>query len=161
LAQIAQIAADFKSIYLRARPTLDTDPTQRALLADGAGQALDQIATLLNGEAGGRHLFAGQSVQAAPAVPPTSPAVGPAPSRVAGGILNTAPATNYVANGAATAFDALVAAFTPGAAPYDGVANTYPYVGDTQAYTNAPPTGGAVSTRIQPNTDLGYTVRAD
>jgi hypothetical protein len=116
---------------------------------------------VLNGSADGRQLFSGRSVATPPIVAPSSTAYGPSPLAVAGAVVNTAPASNYIANGAATAFGTLVATLTPGAAPYDGVANTYPYLGDTAAFTNTPPTGGAVSTAVAPNTDLGYTVRGD
>ncbi|MBI1775962.1 MAG: hypothetical protein HYR63_11505 [Proteobacteria bacterium] len=161
LVQIARVAADFKSAYIQARPYLESDPTQRSLLQDRAVEALGQIQSVLNTEFDGRHLFAGRAVSTPPSVPANSTLYGPSPLSVAGNVINTAPGTNYVANGAAVAFNAAVATLTPTAAPYDGIANTYPYVGDTAPYSNNPPSGAAVSARVAPNTDLGYTLRGD
>ncbi|MBI1776652.1 MAG: hypothetical protein HYR63_15005 [Proteobacteria bacterium] len=162
ITAVTQIATDMRAEYIQDRNKIDTDPTVRALLQEKAKEALAQIQEALNVQYQGRYLFSGRLVTTPPVVPANSTTFGPTPLSVISNDINVTAGTNYVANGAAAAFNQMVTDLTPSAAAYTGVApNTYPYSGDNTAYSNVFPFTAALTVRADQGFDIGYTVRAD
>jgi flagellar hook-associated protein 3 FlgL len=162
MTRISEIATEFRAKYLQNRTYMATDPTVRAVFQDEAQSALKELGRLLNVEYEGRYVFSGRLIDTAPMVDPGSTATAGSPLAVLDNVINTAGASNYVANGATTAFNAVITALTPSAAAYTGVApNTYPYNGDNAAVSNAPPYTNALTVRVDEATDVAYTFRGD
>lgn len=162
LTRITEIATDFRSKYLQNRPYMSTDPTVRAVFQEEAASALREINQVLNTPFEGGYLFSGRLISTPPMVDPGDTGTATTPLFVLDDVINVAAGTNYVANGANTAFNAVVTTLTPSAAAYTGVApNTYPYEGDNAAYSNSPPYTNALTVRVDEGTDIGYTVRGD
>jgi flagellar hook-associated protein 3 FlgL len=162
MTRISEIATEFRAKYLQNRTYMATDPTVRAVFQDEAQSALKELGRLLNVEYEGRYVFSGRLIDTAPMVDPGSTATAGSPLAVLDNVINTAGASNYVANGATTAFNAVITALTPSAAAYTGVApNTYPYNGDNAAVSNAPPYTNALTVRVDEGTDVAYTFRGD
>ncbi len=162
MTRVTEIATEFRSKYLQNRPYMDTDPTVRAVFQQEAQSALREINQLLNSSYEGRYVFSGQLITTPPMVDPGDPATAGTPLQVVDNVVNTAAGTNYVANGATAAFNAIVTTLTPSAAAYSGTApDTFPYQGDNATYTNSPPYTNALTVRVDEGTDIGYTVRGD
>jgi flagellar hook-associated protein 3 FlgL len=162
MTRLTEIATEFRSKFLQNRPYMTTDPTVRAVFQEEAASALREINQLLNTPFEGGYIFSGRLNSTPPMVDPGDIGVAGTPLFVLDDVINVAAGTNYVANGAAIAFDAVVTALTPSAAPYSGVApDTFPYQGDNAAYSNSPPFTNALTVRVDEGTDIGYTVRGD
>lgn len=162
LTRVTEIATEFRAKYLQNRTYMDTDPTVRAVFQSEAQSAIKEINQLLNSSYEGRYLFSGRLISTPPMVDPGAVATANTPLNVLDNVINVAGASNYVANGATVAFNAVVTALTPSAAAYTGTApNQYPYNGDNPAYSNSPPFTNALTVRIDERTDVGYTVRGD
>jgi flagellar hook-associated protein 3 FlgL len=162
LTRVTEIATEFRAKYLQNRTYMATDPTVRSVFQQEAQSALREINQLLNSSYEGRYLFSGRLIQTSPMVDPGSTATALTPLAVLNDVINVTAGTNYVANGATTAFNAVVTTLTPSAAAYTGTApNTYPYRGDNAAITNVSPFTNALTVRIDEGTDVAYTVRGD
>ena len=162
LTRLTEIATEFRSKFLQNRPYMSTDPTVRAVFKDEAQSALREINQLLNTPFEGGYLFSGRLSTTPPMVDPGNTATALTPLAVVNDIVNVTAGTNYVANGANTAFNAVVTALTPSAAAYTGVApNRYPYRGDNATFSNTSPFTNALTVRVDEGTDIGYTVRGD
>lgn len=162
MTRISEIATEFRAKYLQNRTYMATDPTVRAVFQDEAQSALKELGRLLNVEYEGRYVFSGRLIDTAPMVDPGSTATAGSPLAVLDNVINTAGASNYVANGATTAFNAIVTTLTPSAAAYTGTApDTYPYNGDNGTFSNAPPYTNSLTMRVDEGTDVAYTFRGD
>ena len=162
MTRITEIATEFRSKYLQNRTYMDTDPTVRTVFQQEAQSAIKEINQLLNSSYEGRYLFSGRLISTPPMVNPGDTATAGTPLRVLSDVINVTAGTNYVTNGATTAFNAIVTTLTPSAAAYTGTApNTYPYNGDNATYSNSPPFTNALTVRIDEATDVGYTFRGD
>lgn len=162
MTRMTEIATEFRAKFLQNRTYMATDPTVRAVFQDEAQSALKEINQLLNTQYEGRYVFSGRLISTPPMVDPGAVATAGTPLQVLDNVINTAGASNYVANGATVAFNAVVSTLTPSAAAYTGVApNTFPYQGDNATYSNSPPFTNALTVRIDEGTDVGYTVRGD
>jgi len=162
MTRASEIATEFRAKYLQNRTYMSTDPTVRAVFKDEAQSALKELGRLLNVQYEGRYVFSGRLIDTAPMVDPGSTATAGSPLAVLDNVINTAGASNYVTNGATTAFNAVVTTLTPSAAAYTGTApNTYPYNGDNATYSNAPPYTNSLTMRVDEGTDVAYTFRGD
>ncbi len=162
MTRVTEIATEFRAKYLQNRTYMDTDPTVRSVFQQEAQSAIKEINQLLNSSYEGRYLFSGRLVSTPPMVDPGATSTAGTPLAVLDNVINTAGASNYVANGATTAFNAVITTLTPSAAAYTGAApNTYPYNGDNATVSNVPPFTNALTVRIDEATDVAYTVRGD
>ncbi|MBM3546248.1 MAG: hypothetical protein FJX54_04810 [Alphaproteobacteria bacterium] len=162
MTRLTEIATEFRAKFLQNRTYMDADPTVRAVFQQEAQAALREINQILNAQYGGDYLFSGRLTSVPPMIDPGEITVAGTPLQVLNSVINTGPATNYAANGAATAFNAVIATLTPSGGAYTGTPpDTFPYRGDTAAYSNSPPFTNALTVRIGTGTSIGYTVRGD